>query len=111
MPHITLEYSDTISEDIPKLLTDLHHDLAARETIDIHGIKSRAVPVQYTIVGDGKELDKMIHVTLKLLPGRDDELRREMAEGLRNVVQSKVHDERIAVTVEVVELDAASYQK
>ncbi len=113
MPHITLEYSDTLADrqDIPKLVSLLHKSLATQETVNIHGIKSRAMPVQYTIVGDGKDRDQMMHVTLKLLPGRSDELRHKMAADLRETLHNHMHDDSIAVTVEVIELDAASYQK
>ncbi len=113
MPHIILEYSESLAstQDVPKLLTLLHKNLASQETVDIHGIKSRAVPVQYTIVGDGKDRDQMFHVTLRLLPGRSDELRAKMAADLRETLKSHIHDDRIAVTAEVVELDAVSYQK
>ena len=114
MPHIIVEYTDTLasSVDVPKLLAKLHDDLATRDTIDVHGVKTRAVPVQYVIVGDGNEPDKMIHVTLKLLPGRDDGLRKEMAEGLREAAYNATHhDDRITITVETTELHAESYVK
>ncbi len=112
MPHITLEYCETItSADIPKMLAALHADLATRESINIHGIKSRAVPVKYVIVGDHKDYDKMIHISLKLLPGRSDDLRKEMAQGLADAARKHAHDDRIAITCETVELDAASYIK
>jgi 5-carboxymethyl-2-hydroxymuconate isomerase len=112
MPHITVEYCETLSAvDIPKLVAALHEDLSTRETINLHGIKSRAVPVKYVIVGDQTDYDKMIHITLKLLPGRSDDLRKEMAQGLAAAARQHASDTRIAITCEVVELDAASYIK
>ncbi len=112
MPHITVEYCDTLTAlDVPKLVMELHKDLATRDTIDIHGIKSRAIPVQYVLVGDNNDFDKMIHITLKLLPGRSDALKREMAQGLIDVSKHLAHDERVSVTCEIAELHAASYIK
>lgn len=111
MPHITVEYTDTLSIDVPKLLSALHHDLAERDTINIHAIKTRAIPVQYVIVGDGQEPDKMIHITLKLLPGRSDELKKTMAQGLFDAAKTRTHDDRISVTCEVVDLHEPSYTK
>ncbi len=111
MPHIVVEYTQGLSEDIPKLLTALHNDLAARDTVNIHAIKTRAIPVQYVIVGDGQEPDKIIHITLKLLPGRDDALKKTMAEGLFAVAKDKTNDDRITITVEVMDIHEASYTK
>ncbi|MGH1399541.1 MAG: 5-carboxymethyl-2-hydroxymuconate Delta-isomerase [Alphaproteobacteria bacterium] len=112
MPHIIVEYCDTLTAlDVPKLVMDLHEDLGARESVDIHGIKSRAIPVQYVLVGDQKDYNKLIHITLKLLPGRSDELKREMAQGLADIAHKSTHDDRVAVTCEVTELHAESYIK
>lgn len=113
MPHIIVEYTETLStsEDIPALLTALHNDLAARDTIDIHGIKTRATPIKFVVVGDAQEQDKMIHITLKLLPGRSDELRNIMSKGLADIARAKTHDDRITITVETTELHAESYIK
>ena len=113
MPHIVVEYTETLSSkvDIPKLLSDLHDDLAGRESVDVHAIKTRAIPVQYVIVGDGKEPDKMIHITLRLLPGRNDDLKKEMAQGLHKVAMKDRHDDRISISVEIVDMHAESYTK
>ena len=111
MPHIIVEFTDHLSEDIPKLLTALHQNLATQRSIDIHAIKTRATPVQYVIVGDGNEPDKMIHITLRLLPGRDDALKKTMAQGLFETAQKYTHDDRISITVEVIELHKPSYIK
>ena len=113
MPHIVVEYTDTLSDrvDIPKLLSDLHDDLAERETVDIHAIKTRAIPVQYCVVGDGENPDKFIHITLRLLPGRNDDLKKEMAQGLFDIAVKERHDDRISISVEVVDMHAASYTK
>ena len=112
MPHIVVEYTDSLSVDIPKLLTVLHNDLATRETVDIHAIKTRAIPVKYTIVGDGQEPDRMIHITLRLLPGRPDELKCEMSQGLAKAAYDAAnHDDRIKITAEIVDMHGPSYIK
>ena len=114
MPHIIVEYTDHLDGhvDVPKLLSALHDSLAGQDTIDVHGIKTRATPVQYVIVGDGSEPDKMIHITLRLLPGRGDDLKKTMAQGLFETAQKFTHhDERITLTAEVVDMHAESYTK
>ncbi|MGB0720522.1 MAG: 5-carboxymethyl-2-hydroxymuconate Delta-isomerase [Bdellovibrionales bacterium] len=75
MPHIIVEYSDHLALDIPALLHDLHHDLAGRETVDINAIKTRAIPIKNCVVADADTANSFIHVSLKLLPGRDAALK------------------------------------
>ncbi|MBL4803793.1 MAG: hypothetical protein JKY71_02920 [Alphaproteobacteria bacterium] len=113
MPHILVEYTDTLtSVDMPQLLVDLHNDLAEKDTINIQAIKTRAVPVQYSIVGDASQADNFIHITLKLLPGRDDDLKKQMAQGLHDAARkTHVRDQNISLSVEVAELHAESYVK
>jgi 5-carboxymethyl-2-hydroxymuconate isomerase len=113
MPHIIVEYTESLtSVDVPELLFELHDDLAQKDTINIHAIKTRAIPVKYTIVGDGDEPDKFIHITLKLLPGRDDDLKKTMAQSLHDTARKHcVKDKNISLSVEVVDLHAESYIK
>ena len=111
MPHIIVEYTEHLSEDIPKLLTELHSSLAGQPTVDIHAVKTRAVPVQYVVVGDGNEPDKLIHITVKLLPGRDDALKKTIGQALHDTARAQTKDDRITITVEVMDLHAESYIK
>ncbi len=111
MPAIIVEYTEGISVDIPKLLSELHYNLAEKDTVNVHEIKTRAIPVLYTIVGDGNEPDQLIHIALKLLPGRSDDLRKTMAQGLFDIATKIVRNDRITITVETIELHAPSYTK
>ncbi len=109
MPHILVEYTDHLSVDVPKLLDALHYDLAEKETINVHTIKTRAIPVKYTIVGDGHDPDQMIHITVRMLPGRDDALKKAMAQSLHDTARKLLPDARINLSVEIQELHAESY--
>lgn len=111
MPHIIVEYTDHLSVDIPKLTIELHRTLVAQETIREEAVKTRAIPVESTVVGTGKCHDKMIHVHLKLMPGRDNDLKKTMAQALFDTTRSIAKDEHISISVEVSELHAESYTK
>ena len=111
MPHIIVEHTDTLNLDWGKLLDALHTDLAEKDTIDIHAIKTRSIPVKYTLVGDQHDRDSFIHITLKLLEGRSEELRRSMAESLHAIARRHAHDNRIAISVDVVEMKTKTYVK
>lgn len=111
MPHIIVEYTDHLNLDLEKLTIELHRTLVEQDTIKEEAIKTRAIPVKATVVGTAKCHDKMIHIALKLLPGRSDELRKNMAEALFATARKVSLDENISITVETLELHTASYIK
>lgn len=111
MPHIIVEYTDHLNLDLEKLTIELHRTLTQQETIKEEAIKTRAIPVKATVVGTGKCHDKFIHICLKLLPGRSDELRHTMAQALCDTARKIALDENISITVETAELHTASYIK
>jgi 5-carboxymethyl-2-hydroxymuconate isomerase len=107
MPHIIVEYSDTLNLNVPQLLTELHENLAAEETVNVARLKTRAVPIRDFIVGDKGPSGQMVHVVLKVLP-RPNEVAKRMACNLKTVVRNHVAPET-SVTVEVVELNGDTY--
>lgn len=111
MPHIIVEYTDHLNLDVEKLTIELHRTLVEQETIKEEAIKTRAIPVKATVVGTGKCHDKFVHIALKLLPGRSDELRKTMAQALFDTARKHILDENVSITVETIELHAASYIK
>jgi len=111
MPHIIVEYSDHLALPIPNLLNELHSDLAARETADINAIKIRAIPVKDCVISDADKPNSFVHIALKLLPGRDDALKKEMAQGLHDTARHYIGDQQVALTVETITLEAETYIK
>ena len=110
MPHIIVEYTDTMDVDIPCLLHDLHHDLGARESVNLNLISSRAVPLAHTIVGADQQSNKMVHITLKLFAGRSEQLRHEMTQGLQNTARNHISDDTVSITVDAHEMNKSTYQ-
>ncbi|NQZ14376.1 MAG: hypothetical protein HRT94_06120 [Alphaproteobacteria bacterium] len=108
MPHIIVEHTKDV-DNVQELLEKLHQSLASQETVVVEAIKTRAVPLDHVVVGDGTS-SSMMHTTLKLLPGRDNELRNKMATDLLFVMQS-YGSSSTARTVETAELHQESYQK
>lgn len=111
MPHIIVEYTDHLNLDVEKLTIELHRTLVEQETIKEDSIKTRAIPVQASVVGTAKCHDKMLHIALRLLPGRSDELRKTMAQALFDTARKLIIDENVSISVETAELHAASYTK
>ena len=111
MPHIVIHYSHGLDETIHKgdVLKALHNDLATRESVTISAIKTYALPMAECVVGAPDTSQNLVHIILKLLPGRDVDLKNEMIQGLRAIVRS--HAPEYVVTAEVQELDAQTYSK
>jgi 5-carboxymethyl-2-hydroxymuconate isomerase len=107
MPHIVVEYSPGTLSDVPKILKQLHENLAAEESVDIARIKTRAVPVKDVVVGDEGAGGSMVHITVKLMP-RPVDVAKRMASNLQQIVRSNVSD-KCKVTAEVVELHPDTY--
>jgi len=112
MPHIIVEHTKVPNLNVKAFLRDLHTNLAAHETVNISGIKTRSIPIENAAVGEEMQPNIFIHITLKLLAGRSDELRKTMAEGLFNVAKAHASDNPdVSISVETAELHNASYIK
>ncbi|MCK1991282.1 5-carboxymethyl-2-hydroxymuconate Delta-isomerase [Peribacillus muralis] len=73
MPHIIVEYTDNIKDDIriEELLMKMNDVLISYPTIfPIGGIRSRAIELKHYRVADGTEDDAFVHVILKIGAGR-----------------------------------------
>lgn len=114
MPHIVLEYSQNLIAhvNVPQLLTDLHQALAAQPDMDIQRIKTRALVLANFVVKDRDHGEgHMLHVTVSVLEGRSEELRKQYGQALYDVLK-KAQPEKYpdcAVTLEVREMTRATY--
>lgn len=108
MPHIIVEHSSDI-KGIDGLLASLHESLASQETVVMDSIKTRSVEVSNVIIGNGSQ-NSMIHVVVKLLAGRSNELLNKITTDLRDIIIKNIST-KTSVTVEAVALHNESYQK
>jgi 5-carboxymethyl-2-hydroxymuconate isomerase len=113
MPHIIVEYPADAHSEIEALFPKLHLALKDKETINQAAVKARAVPVAKMWVGESNQPAAAFHITLKLLPGRSDTLKKNMAETLRNTALSTLQETHPdwPVSAEVQDLHAESYCK
>lgn len=113
MPHIIVEYSANLKTDIPALLKDLHHSVDGKYNVALERVKTRAHKLENFVVGKHDTDGQMVHVELKLMPGRSDEAKTELSGILLNTVRKYVPESdypNSAVTVEVSELHGPSYR-
>lgn len=113
MPHIIIEYSANLTElNMTNLMHDCHHALNGLHNVSTDRVKTRAVKLDNFLVGTHDEKGQMIHVTLRLMTGRSVEARAELAKILYDKVRTHIPQDKYpnsALTVEIVELDKATY--
>ncbi|WP_405580741.1 5-carboxymethyl-2-hydroxymuconate Delta-isomerase [Streptomyces sp. NBC_01190] len=80
MPHITVEYSDAVTDafDRPAFAKDLHEALVTIAGGRAAGCKTRFVRLDETYLADGSPHHAMIHAELALFAGRPPEVKREL---------------------------------
>ncbi|MEZ4871626.1 MAG: hypothetical protein R2827_05125 [Bdellovibrionales bacterium] len=98
MPHLIIESTQKLSKEI---VSELHKEVGRQETVNIEAVKTRVYSPELGLVG-GEEGEDMVTITLKLLPGRNDELKNLMAQNLYTKAAAMIDSRHI--TVEVVDL-------
>ncbi len=112
MPHIIVEYSKNLEEQIQvgEMLIDLHEALAA-EGIDKMRIKTRGIALDHAVVGTTGAQGAMIHATLLLLEGRTIETKKQYGDKLHHIMQN--HTKKLAnpcaVTLEIRDMVKDTY--
>lgn len=109
MPHIIIEHSQSTAGeiDLNKLANSLHQELSEKETISLSNIKTRCHLAKNVIIGENSS-KKFLHITVKLLSGRSEELKKEIADSLFEKIE-KFTKNNSYVSVEVVDLQ--TYRK
>jgi 5-carboxymethyl-2-hydroxymuconate isomerase len=84
MPHITVEYSDTVADafDRPGFAKDLHQALVTVAGGRAQGCKTRFQRLTETYLADGSGDYAIIHVELALLAGRTPQVKRRLTEAV-----------------------------
>ncbi len=112
MPHIIVEYSRDLEQksDISKLITDMHNQLAD-QGIDKSRIKSRAIALSHVVVGDKGGAGSMVHATLLILEGRDDETKSRYGQALYSIMKNFANtlDCECAATLEIRDMSRDFY--
>lgn len=81
MPHIILEYSDNIIEKkFTDLFIDIQNILVEKLPTKLEACKSRAIICDDYVLGDNNPQNAFVHISIKILSGRDDSLLCETSE-------------------------------
>ncbi len=110
MPHLIIEYSETLATDmqVPALLDAVHNAARVSELFPESHIKTRVIPLKFYRVGsDG---GSFIHAQLRIKSGRSDAQKRSLSNAVLGAIKGQRWPAEV-VTVEVVDMDVASYAR
>ena len=115
MPQISIEYSDNIGSrfDARALAGAVHRLLVEHADAQLPNCKTRLIE-QRTFIGDGSAASGMVHIDLRILPGRTEEQKRRLGEAAIAALEEAagaVELPDLQLTVEVRELDGSNYHK
>ena len=112
MPHIIIEHSSSLTNTITStnLLRQLHQELQGIESFSLKDFKSRLLPYNDFMIGDGSPSRQFCHVQFLLLPGRKRDVLRQAAAKISALLTS-VLPASVEITLEVREFDIDLYFK
>ncbi|MFC1724750.1 5-carboxymethyl-2-hydroxymuconate Delta-isomerase [candidate division KSB1 bacterium] len=117
MPHLTLEYTNNITQtvDFNNLFTDLHGILEETGGININNCKSRAVQLDKFFIAKGESNKAFVHLDVSFLEGRPVELKQEIGskilEKLKKHYKQSIAELDIQITVEIKDIRRDVYFK
>lgn len=111
MPHIVMEYSNSLEEraNVQTLLEALHQAAIDSQLFDIHLIKSRAMRFNHWLVADQADVLDFIHVSVDILEGRSLEQREALSKAMLQALQAQL-DFPLSLTVNVREMNRQVFQ-
>lgn len=116
MPHLKLDVSSNAAAgvDVQAVLDELVIELSRHETIDSMSVKAYFREHTVWAMGEGAR-PGFVHLEAAILEGRPLELRKQIAQGLRAVLESAFSTPLCqglaGLTIEVREMDRATYVK
>ncbi len=120
MPHITIEHSKCIDEqiirelsrEIPKMMSKINDG-----NFSVQGCKVRASSFdKYLVGGLDQSSSSFCHITIKILAGRSEEIKVELAQKAGELAKEWLQNrknlkEKNDLSVDIVDMSANTYQK
>ena len=112
MPHLTIEYSENLAEniEISELVKVMHDSAASIEALPLGGLRTRASSREFYLIADGDSSNTFVNVVLRIAPGRSDEIKKQAGEklfsSLKGYFDLFFQSSPIALSLEIQELDA-----
>jgi 5-carboxymethyl-2-hydroxymuconate isomerase len=117
MPHITLQYTNNISnkKNFNRLFAGIHTVLSKRAEIDPRNCKSRAIKLTDYFIGEGEKSNAFVHLELRIFQGRNSEIKQQIGKEILKLLKTHFKENsenlKIQFTVEIIEMDGELYFK
>jgi 5-carboxymethyl-2-hydroxymuconate isomerase len=117
MPHIILEHSPNIVEnvDFKHLFSRMHTALTDMGIFKLEDFKSRVSVAEHHYIADGNENNAYVHVELAVLSGRGLDAQNEAGARvmgiLRETFADSLYERTCVLSVEVREMNRDTYRK
>lgn len=110
MPHCIIEFAKDLASElhVDELITTTHQAVFSSGLFDKEDIKTRAIAYEHYQTGSSKK--PFVHVTVKILDGRDPKQKSNLAEVILHQIAAMFFNE-ISITVDVKEIDRETYRK
>jgi 5-carboxymethyl-2-hydroxymuconate isomerase len=115
MPHLILEYSKNVGEDveIEGLMRRLHQTIFSFGLWDISALRTRAEPREKYYIADGDPTHGFVHLLVRIRAGRDDAIKKQIGEALLKAMVEYLAPSfakrKLAVNAEITEVSPTSY--
>jgi 5-carboxymethyl-2-hydroxymuconate isomerase len=117
MPHLTLEYTNNITQrvDAHDLFSKLHSILTEVAEINIENCKSRVIALDQFYMGDGSATNAFVHLRIALFEGRPLVLKEIIGKQCLHTLEvyfaPAIAEMHIQLTVEIEDINKQSYFK
>ena len=113
MPHISIEYTPNLADEVRQagLVDAVHQAAADTQVFPLWGIRTLARPAELSRVAHGDPAVGFIQVTVRIAPGRDLATRQRVTQALFEAVLQQMAPVRaqreLGIQLEVTEFDQA----
>ncbi|MBP6116925.1 MAG: hypothetical protein KBC57_09540 [Neisseriaceae bacterium] len=111
MPHCIIEHSADLAEQSAALLQGVHQTVCGSELFDCASVKSRLRVYDAYCAGEQAEPESFVHVTIKLLQGRNAEQKKLLAASVVCYLSGLGLPAGVSLTTDMVDMDAVAYAK
>ncbi len=117
MPQITLQITDNIKAlpEFYHLFAEVHTAINSIAGIKIDNCKSRVILLDNYHIGDGRDNKGFIHLEVKILEGRTNEIKSEIGKKSLQILKTSFKENNnlldLQMTVEIIDIQNNCYYK
>ena len=118
MPHLTVEYSANLENqiDIQKLVETIHNAALKTGVFEVAAVRTRAARRDYYAIADGHRDNAFVAIVVRIAPGRPVETRKRLGQEIFDAacefLQKTYDTTPIGISLEVQEVDnTAAFRK